>query len=224
MVRNTYNRELQRIQDEVLLLGSRVEGTINHAVEILKQRDHAAARKLIADDVEINKKRFGIEADTLSLIATQQPMAGDMRILAAVLEIVTELERLGDYAKGIAEISLRIGDEPLLKPLVDIPLMAKISTEMLHRSLDAFARRDSGLALEIPESDDDVDALYNQVYRELITFIIADPKVIDQANLLLWVAHNLERSADRVVNICERIIYLVSGNIVEIGNEGIIDY
>ncbi len=219
MVRQTFERELQRLQDEVLVLGSMVENALIESVEILKRRDLEGARRLIAGDRLINEKRFAIEADALALIATQQPMAGDLRTLAAILEIVTELERMGDYAKGIARINLMMGEKPLLKPLIDIPRMAEKARDMLHRSLDAFVRRDVALARAIPAEDDEVDALYNQVYRELLIFIMSDPRTIDQATYLLWVAHNLERTADRVTNICERVIFTVTGEMMEMDTE-----
>ena len=223
MVRQTFELEMQRLQNEVLVLGSMVENAIIESVEVLKRRDMEGAQRLIAGDRLINEKRFAIEADALALIATQQPMAGDLRTLAAVLEIVTELERMGDYAKGIARINLMMGEEPLLKPLVDIPRMAEKARDMLHRALDAFVRRDVPLARAIPAEDDEVDALYNQVYRELLTFIMADPRTIDQATYLLWVAHNLERTADRVTNICERVVFTVTGEMMEMdAEEGLI--
>ena len=150
------------------------------------------------------------------LIATQQPMAHDLRLLASSLEIISELERMGDYAKGISNINIRMGDLPLLKPLIDVPRMAQKGVDMLHRSLTAFVNEDVGTAESIPVEDDEVDALYNQIYRELMTFVIADPKTIEQANWLLWVAHNLERFADRVTNICERTIFIATGELSEI--------
>jgi phosphate transport system protein len=216
MPRETFERELQRLQDETLVLGSMVENAITDSVEILKRRDVQGARRLIAGDRRVNEKRFAIEADALTLIATQQPMAGDLRMLAAILDIASELERIGDYAKGIAKINLMIGDDPFVKPLLDIPVMAAKAREMLHRALDAFVQRDVDLARAVPTEDDDVDALYNQVYRELLTYILADPRCIDQANFLLWVAHNLERAADRVTNICERVIFTVTGKMEEL--------
>jgi phosphate transport system protein len=146
-------------------------------------------------------------------------MAGDLRTIAAVLEIATELERIGDYGKGIAKVSLMMGDEPLIKPLLDIPDMAQRASAMLRRGLEAFMRRDVELARAVPEEDAALDALYNQVYRELITLIMSNPRVIDQATLLLWVAHNLERAGDRVVNICERVIFTVTGEMVEMDAE-----
>lgn len=219
MVRQTFEQELQRLQDEVLVLGNMVEQAIIDSVESLKKRDREEARQLIKQDREMNRKRYALESDALTLIATQQPMAGDLRIIAAVLSIVSELERIGDYAKGIAKINLMMGDEPLLKPLIDVPRMAEKARDMLQRALDAFAQRDAELARAIPEADDEIDALYNQVYRELLTFIMADPSTIDQATYLLWVAHNLERAADRVINICERVIFTVTGELVEINGE-----
>ncbi len=220
MTRETFERELQNLQDEVLVMGSLVEKAIIDSVELLKRQDLDAARRLIAQDRRvINEKYFAIETDALTLIATQQPMAGDLRTIAAVLEIAHELERMGDYAKGIAKITLMIANEPLLKPLIDIPLMAEKAQDMLHRALEAFINRDAELARAIPKEDDEVDALYNQVYRELLTFMMDDPRTIDRATYLLWVAHNLERTADRVANICERVIFTVTGKIVELDVE-----
>ena len=216
MTRETFDRELQRLQDEVLVLGSLVEKAIVESVEVLKRRDLDGARRLIAEDRRvINEKRFAIESEALTLIATQQPMAGDLRVLAAVIEIAHELERMGDYAKGIAKINLMMGDEPLLKPLIDVPLMAEKARDMLHRALEAFVNRDVDLARAIPKQDDEVDALYNQVYRDLLALMMQNPRDIDRATYLLWVAHNLERTADRVANICERVIFMVTGEMVE---------
>lgn len=219
MPREAFERELQRLQDEILALGSMVENAIIESVEILKRRDMEGSRRLVAQDRLINEKRFAIEADALVLIATQQPMAGDLRTLAAVLDISSELERIGDYAKGIAKVNLMMGEKPLLKPLIDIPRMAGKARDMLHRALDAFVQRDVALARAIPAEDDEMDALYNQVYRELLTYIISDPRTIDQATHLLWVAHNLERAADRVTNICERVVFTVTGKMVEMDVE-----
>jgi len=219
MPRETFDRELQRLQDEIIALGSMVEKALTESVEVLKQRDMEGSRRLIAGDRLINEKRFAIEADTLVLIATQQPMASDLRVLAAILALAMELERIGDYAKGIARINLMIGEGPLLKPLIDIPRMAEKARDMLHRALDAFIQRDVDLARAIPAEDDEVDALYNQVYRELMTFIMSDPRHIDQANYLLWAAHNLERAADRVTNICERVVFTVTGEMAEMDVE-----
>ena len=216
MIRKTFENEIQQVKDEVLLLGSMVEHAIIASVETLKKRDIKGAEKIIAEDKEINKKRFAIENQLMILIATQQPMAHDLRLLASCMEIISELERMGDYAKGIANINLRMGEEPLLKPLIDIPRMAQIGTNMLHRALSAFINEDVEAAKAIPVEDDVVDALYNQIYRELMTFIIQDPKTIERANWLLWVAHNLERVADRVTNICERTLFIATGEFSEI--------
>lgn len=216
MVRETFERDLQELQDELLTLGRMVGQAITDSVASLKKRDLDEARRLIEQDREMNEMRYALEAKALSLIATQQPMAGDLRVIAAVLSLASELERIGDYAKGIAKINLMMGDQPLLKPLIDLPRMADKTQDMLSRALQAFAERDVELARAIPLEDDEVDALYNQVYRELLTYIISDPRTIDQATNLLWVSHNLERAADRVVNICERVVFTVTGRLVEL--------
>ena len=175
-----------------------------------------AAKKIYYGDQLINEMRYEIENQCLTTIATQQPMATDLRIMAAIMEIITELERIGDYAKGIARINMLMSDEPLVKPLIDIPRMAELGLDMLNRALDAFINQDAETARKIPDEDDIVDALYNQVYRELLTDMIADPTTIDRSNYLIWVAHNLERMADRVTNICERIVFVVTGDILEL--------
>ncbi len=216
MTRETLDRKTQELLDEILLLGSKVEEAILTAVDSLKKRDMDVAQRVYEGDSEINKKRYEIENETLILIATQQPMARDLRVMASIIEIAGELERMGDYAKGIALISIRIGDEPLIKPLIDVPRMAEITADMLHRALGAFVDNDLETARKIPKEDDEVDVLYNQVYRELLTFMIKDPATIDNATYLLWVAHNLERTADRVTNICERTLFIESGELVEI--------
>jgi phosphate transport system protein len=216
MIRKTFENEIQQVKDEVLLLGSMVEHAIIASVEVLKKRDIKGAERIIAEDKEINKKRFAIENQLMILIATQQPMAHDLRLLASCMEIISELERMGDYAKGIANINIRMGEEKLLKPLIDIPRMAQIGADMLHRSLTAFINEDVETAKAIPVEDDEVDALYNQIYRELMMIIIQDPKSIERANWLLWVAHNLERVADRVTNICERTVFIATGEMGEI--------
>lgn len=218
MPRKTFARELEAMEERLIALGDVVEKTLVESVDILKRRDQCAARRLIAADSGINAQRYAIESDCLALIAMQQPMAGDLRVIAAILEIATELERVADYAKGIANITLLLGDKPLVKPLVDIPKMAQKASQMLHRSLDAFMRRDVALALAICAEDDEVDELYIKVYKELVSCIIADPQpaVIEGANHLLWAAHNLERTGDRVTNVCERVIFTVTGELGEI--------
>src|SRR5688500_8888423 len=216
MLRKTFETEIQQVKDDVLVLGSMVEKAILDSVEALKKRDIKASEILIQEDKEINKKRFEIENKLMVLIATQQPMAHDLRLLASCMEIISELERMGDYAKGIANINIRMGDAPLLKPLIDIPRMAQLGVDMLHHALTAFVNEDVEAARSIPIQDDEVDALYNQVYRELMTFVIQDAKTMERANWLLWVAHNLERVADRVTNICERTVFIVTGEMTEI--------
>lgn len=217
-IRKTFNQEIQQVKDNILVLGSMVEQAILESVEALKKRDIPAAEKILAADKDINKKRFEIENQLMILIATQQPMAHDLRLLASSMEIISELERMGDYAKGIANINIRMGDQPPLKPLIDIPRMAQKGVDMLHRALTAFVNEDVAAAKAIPIEDDEVDALYNQVYRELMTYVISDPKTIERANWLLWAAHNLERAADRVTNICERTVFIATGDMSEIKN------
>jgi phosphate transport system protein len=214
-LRKTFDQELQHTKDEILLLGSMVEEAVMASMDALKKRDIEASREIYAKDEKINAKRFEIEEKVMILIATQQPMAIDLRLLASMLDVASELERMGDYAKGIANINIRMGDRPLLKPLIDLPRMAIKATDMLHRALEAFVNADAETARAIPAEDDEVDDLYNQVYRELMTFIIQDPTSIERANFLLWAAHNLERMADRVTNICERTLFVATGEIKE---------
>ena len=213
--RARFDRALRDLQDEVLVLASMVDKAIERSIEALRHLDHQAARQIIQDDDAIDQKRFQIENQAIELIAMQQPMARDLRTIVAVLNIVVELERMGDYAEGNAKIVLLHGDQPLLKPLIDIPRMADKARDMLRRSLDAFIERDVEAAKRIAAEDDEVDALYDQVYRELLTYMLNDPRTIDRATWLLWVSHNLERIADRVTNICERVVYEVTGKMEE---------
>ncbi len=214
--RTDFDRELRMLQDELLLLGSMVEKAIAKALDAFKRRDLEASREVIKEDDVIDQKRFQLEEKCIELIATQQPLARDLRIVIAVLQIAVELERMGDYAEGIGKISLMMGEEPPLKPLIDIPRMAEKATDMLRRSLDALVNRDIIAARRVCDDDDDVDALYDQVYHELLMFMIQDPRTVQRATYLLWVAHDLERIADRATNIAERVIYLVTGKMVEI--------
>ena len=216
-IRTAFNKKLRQIQDEILAMGSMVEKAIGQSIDALKSRDMATANRIIKDDLNINRKRYDIEEKCIRLIATQQPMAGDLRNIICILNIITELERIGDYAEGIAKIVLLIGDEPPLKPLIDIPRMGEKTVDMLHRSLDALIQHDADTARQIANEDDEVDDLYDQVFRELLTFMAEDPKTITRATRLIWVAHNLERSADRVTNICERLVFFVTGKMEEIG-------
>ena len=218
MPRESFDRYIQELQSEVLVLGFMADKAVYRSVEALKQRDLGAAEQVIAHDLDINQKRYDIEERCIELIATQQPMAGDLRVIVAVLNIIVELERIGDYAEGIAKITLMIGDEPPLKPLIDIPRMAEKGRDMLRQSLSAFTGRDIETAKRICAEDDEVDNLYDQVYRELLSFMIEDPRTITRATRLIWVAHNLERTADRVTNICERVAFMVTGKMIEIGS------
>jgi len=216
MPRETLDREIRHLQDEVLLLGSMVEQAMSNAVEALKKRDLVASRKIHHDDLFINEKRFAIENAILVLIATQQPMAHDLRFLAAILEVITELERMGDYAKGIAKVTILLGGNNVEIPIREISNMSDLAVSMLHRALSAFISEDADLARTIPAEDDLVDELYNRIYRSLVASMIADPNTIDSANYLLWVAHNLERMADRVTNICERTVFIATGELMEL--------
>ncbi len=215
-VRSGLDRRLSMLQDDVVALGNMVEKSIVRALDSLQRRDLQAAEEVVKEDDYIDSKRFEIEEQCIDLIATQQPMAGDLRILVTILHIAVELERMGDYAEGIAKITLMIGEEPLLKPLVDIPRMSEKAIQMLHRSLEAFVNRDTVAAIQVCNQDDEVDELYDQVYRELLGLMIEDPSTIQRATYLLWVSHDLERIADRATNIAERVVYLVTGKMEEI--------
>jgi len=214
-IRSAFHKKLREIQDDILIMGSMVSKATLLAIEALQKRDLALANQIIADDKKINRKRFDIEEKCIQLIATQQPMASDLRTIVAVLNIITELERIGDYAEGNAKITIMIGNEPPLKPLVDIPRMAEKTADMLNRSLSAFINHDADAAIKISAEDDFMDNLYDQVFRELLTFMAEDPKTITRATRLIWVTHNLERSADRVTNICERVVFMVTGKMEE---------
>jgi phosphate transport system protein len=219
MIRKTFDAEIKQVKDEVLVVGSMVEQAIIDSVEALRKRDIEASRRIFAADREINRRRFDLEHQLMIMIATQQPMAHDLRLLASIMEINSELERMGDYAKGICNINIRMGDTSLLKPLIDIPRMAQKGADMLHRALTAFVNEDVETARRIPAEDDEVDALYNQVYRELMTIILGDPSTIERASWLLWAAHNLERFSDRVTNICERTVFIATGELIEFNDD-----
>lgn len=213
--RASFDRALRQLQDEMLLLASLVDQAIGESLEALRYLDVAAAERIIQGDAQINARRFAIEEMVVTTIATQQPMASDLRTILAVLHTAVELERMGDYAAGIARIVLMHKDQDLLKPLIDLPRMAELARAMLRRALDAFVERDADLARRVAAEDDQIDALYDQVYRELLTYMLQDPRTIDRATWLLWVAHNLERIADRVTNVCERVVFLVTGQLQE---------
>ncbi len=215
MPRVDFDQHLNLLEQEVVFLAGIVEKSINRAVDALKSRDLESSRQVVMDDDYIDQKRFEIEDRCVDLIATQQPMARDLRAIIALLHIVVELERMGDYAEGIAKISLAIGDNALLKPLIDIPRMAEKATVMLRDSIDSLLSRDIVKAHQVCQADDEVDDLYDQVYRELLQFMIHDPQTIQRATYLLWVSHDLERIADRATNIAERVVFLVTGKMVE---------
>ena len=207
---------LTELQSELRQLASLVDVSIERSILSLITLDQRLAGLVIAEDAAINALRFQIEDRSIHLIATQQPIAGDLRFIVAVLMVVSELERMGDYAAGIGRIVQLHEGRPLLKPLVDIPEMARIVREMLRDAIDAFIRRNEHSAERVALQDDEVDRLYQQVYRELLTLMLANPRTIDQATHLLWVAHNLERVADRVQNVCERVIFVVTGRMREL--------
>jgi phosphate transport system protein len=216
MTRQNYEHQLQQLRESVIAMSSMVDKAIARSTDALRSQDLTLAQQVVDDDLEINRSRWQAEEHALLLIATQAPMARDLRVISAVIHIVTELERMADHAAGNAKIVLQTADEPLLKPLVDLPRMADICRDMLSESITAFINADADLAREIALRDDMVDDLYNQVYRELLTFMMADPATINRATHLLWACHNLERRADRVTNICERVVFAATGSLEEI--------
>jgi phosphate transport system protein len=215
--RATYYKLLNEIKEQVLIMGSLVEKALGRSVEALKKRDLKVGHQIIADDTQINEKRFEIEKKSIDLIASQHPVTSELNAIVAILNIITELERIGDYAAGIAKIVVMIGDEPPLKPLIDIPRMCDITIEMIHNSLKAFMENDSKGAIQVIGMDEVVDSMYDQIFRELLMFMMTDQKSVNRATRLIWVAHNIERAADRATNICERVVYTVTGKMDEIG-------
>lgn len=215
--RVTFDRHLEKLSEQVLVLSSMVSDAIRASIDALKRRDHAAARRIYDADERVNERRYQIENEVVMLIATQQPMARDVRYLASTLEIITELERIGDYAKGICKVNLML-DEQVIEPviLLNLQQMTDLSLDMLQRSLDAFIATDAVLARSIPKEDDKIDHLYNQIYQELVREMMTDTTSVERANHLMWAAHNLERMADRVTNICERVIYVASGELKDL--------
>lgn len=213
--RETLDRAIDELLAQVIEQGSMVEISLRGSVKSLQHQAIDEAKFIYDADRQINKKHFDIEENVITIIATQQPMARDLRLLTAILEVTTELERMGDYAKGIARITVRIGQEELLPPMKHIPPMSEVCIDMLHRALQAFVERDAEAARSIPQEDDQVDNYFNTIYRELMEQMISNPASVDQANHLLWVAHNLERVADRVTNVCERIVFVVTGEMLE---------
>jgi phosphate transport system protein len=216
MVRRVFEEQIRELLEDLLEMGQMVADSIDRAVQALAQQDTVLAQQVIDFDDEINALQHDIDEKCLVLIATQQPMASDLRAILAVSNIAAELERIGDYAEGIGRLAMKLAGRPFIKPLIDIPRMAEESRRMLMTSLEAFAREDIEAARQIGAADDTVDSLYDQVYRELLVFMMEDPRTITQATYLLWVAHNLERIADRTTNIAERVIFMASGRIVDL--------
>lgn len=211
MSRKTFSQEMQEVKDDVLLLGSMVESAVMESVQALKDNDMDRSRQVLFDDININRKRYETEVSIMVLMATQQPIARDLRTLAASLDVCTELERMGDYAKGIAQINLR--SEGLSVPFMlrEIYSMAEKAVDMLHRAMTTFADEDMQNAKSIIRDDDIIDECYTKLYYDAVNSVVGDPRNIERANYIIWVAHNLERLGDRVINICERVIYIVSG-------------
>jgi phosphate transport system protein len=216
MVRRFFEEQIRELLEDLLEMGQMVTDSIQRSVQALAQQDDELAGQVIAYDDDINAIQQEIDEKCLVLLATQQPMASDLRAILAISNIAAELERIGDYAEGIARLAIKLSDRPLLKPLIDIPRMAEKSRQMLATALEAFARQDVAAAEAVGQADDEVDALYDQVYRELLVFMMEDPRTITQATYLLWVAHNLERIGDRTTNIAERVVFLNSGKIVDL--------
>ncbi len=215
MTRETFDEQLRALEQDVLEMGKMVDKAIDLSVEALKKRDIDLSRQVVRDDLAINQAQHDIEEQCLVLIATQQPLASDLRVIFAIANIATELERMADHAKGIGQIGVMMGPREPLKPLVDIPRMARKGRWLLEQELTAFVNRDTELARSLGDEDDEVDRLYDQVFRELLIFMMDDPRTITRATYLLWVAHNLERIADRAINIGERVVFLVSGEVEE---------
>ncbi len=215
MTREQYMRSLSHLRDQVVQLSSMVDKAIARSTDALKNQDVKLAQQVVDADHDINELRWSLEEEALAVIAMQAPMAGDLRQIAAGLHIISELERMGDHAAGNAKIAILTADEPPLKPLVDIPRMSQVARSMLADAIDAFIRSDDELARATMTKDDEIDELYNQVYRELLTYMMDDTKTINRATHLLWAAHNLERIGDRTENICEFVVYSVTGSIAE---------
>jgi phosphate transport system protein len=216
MPREHYDQQLRSLQDDLLRLASLVDSAVGRSINALKNQDVEEARRIIAEDDIIDRRQYALEDKALLLIARQAPVAADLRAISAVISIASELERIGDYAEGIAKITIRGANEPLLKPLIDVPRMAEKTQRMLRDAVDAFVNRDVEAARRISILEEEVDALTTQVQNELLSFMLQDPKNVERALHLMFVAHNLERVADRTTNIGERLVFLVTGEIVEL--------
>lgn len=217
-LRAAYDQAFNDVQENILRLSELVDQAIGRSLESLEQRDQTMAQQIIADDEAVNNLRFKIEEDCLKLIATQQPAARDLREIVAAMNIVVDMERMGDYAAGIAKTVVRMGDEPLLKPLVDIPRMVAVSRQMLRDAIEAYATRNAEKARQIAGRDDEVDHLYKAIFDELVEIMAETPGSAPRATYLLWVAHNLERMGDRVTNIAERVVFINTGDMKELND------
>ncbi|MEM7535277.1 MAG: phosphate signaling complex protein PhoU [Chloroflexota bacterium] len=215
MIRKQFNQDLEHLQDELLILGSMASHALTHSVNVLMRLDQQQAKVLIENDRIINAKKYQIEETCLKLIATQQPLARDLRLVTGAIELSTELERIGDYAKGIGKITRYLGPNPQVSPPAQLPTMRDTVVSMLRRALDAFVDQDLQTARTLPLQDDEVDDLYNEINHQMLQFIVKQPSSMDQVNYIIWAAHNLERAGDRVTNICERTIYTITGEFVE---------
>ena len=209
--RVVFEEKMNHLQDQLHKMGSLVEGAIARSIESLRTQDQVMARAVVCGDESIDYLQQEIEQKCLEVIATQQPMAKDLRRIATLFKITNDLERMADYATSIADITLRIGDEPLIKPLVDIPRMAVLSQRMVKKALDAYVREDVELATTVGPDDDEVDQLFKQIFRELLTIMMENPRTISQASHLLFVGRWLERMSDHATNIAEEVIFLVTG-------------
>lgn len=207
---------MTELQDAVLALGSMAEKAIVDAMAALRNADEAASRRVIDEDLAINRKRFAIEDKTMFVVASQQPMAGDLRALASVLYVVTDLERIADHAEGIARLNLMMGPEPAPRRLGLLPSMTDRTLAMLRDALKAYIEHDVELAHRTCDADDDVDRLQDAIYEEAINAMVADSTTIQRNTYMLWCAHNLERIADRTTNICERVVYVATGHMEEV--------
>ena len=217
MTRELFQKELAQLQDDVLVLGSMAEKAVTETMEALRAGDHAWSQRIIDEDARINEKRFAIEDRALFVIASQQPLASDLRAVVSALYIIVDLERIADHAEGIARINLLLGDgDPLPRDLGYIPGMADRAVSMLRDSLKAYIEQDVQLANRVCNADDEVDRLQDAVYEQAFQAMIDDPATIQRNTYYLWASHNMERIADRCTNIAERAIYLATGKMQEI--------
>jgi phosphate transport system protein len=211
MTRAEFHQHLDRLRDDTLALGDLAVAAVERAVGALQEDDRAAAAAIVAGDRELDERHTAIQGLAITLLATQQPTAGDLRAIAAALATAGELERIGDYAEGAARLILRAPDEPPFPPSHTVYRMAREAVAMLRRSLDAYARRDAGLARRVWAEDTTVDTFQRTLYEELLRAMMENPGTLTRATYLLWIVHNLERVADRATNICEQVVFMAEG-------------